>query len=82
MLFDLAVFESSDDIIASDIDINNPWHAIAKALLKWSPVVYSKFCIEDKVLGEKVAIAVNFNCENNDYWDCGVGQWFMTAIGV
>lgn len=37
--FDLAIFESSDDIIASGTDINNPWHAIAEALLKLSPVV-------------------------------------------
>jgi hypothetical protein len=69
LLFVKVIFESSDDIIASNMDSNNPWHAIAKQLLKLSSVVYNKFSIEDKTLGDQMAVAVNFNCENAEYWD-------------
>lgn len=55
VLFDLVVFESSDGIIAGDMDINNPWHAVTRALFKLSPVVANnKFSIEEKALSEKV----------------------------
>lgn len=60
LLCDLVIVESSDDIIASDMDINNPWHARARAWFKWYPVVaYNRFSIDDKTSSDQVAVAVN-----------------------
>lgn len=52
LLFDLVVFERSGDIIASGMDISNPWHAITKALFKLSPVGAYKLSFEDETLSE------------------------------
>lgn len=80
LLFDLVTFESSGDIIAGGMDINNPWHAITKALFKGSPVVAYKLSFEDETLSDQVAVVVDFKYGNKDYWDYGGGQWLMTAI--
>ena len=68
MSFDLVTFESSGDIIVSDVGINNPWHALTEALFKLSPVA-CKFSFEDETLNNQVAVAVNFKERNKDYWD-------------
>lgn len=80
LLYDLVTYESSGDIIASGVGINNPWHALMKALFKLSPVVACKFSFEDETLSDQVTVAVNFKDVNKGYWDYGVGQWLMTAL--
>ena len=79
LLFDLVIFESGGDIIASDMDINNPWHALTKALLKLSPVGAYKFSSEDETLSDQVPVAVNSKYGNKGYRDCGVRQCLMTV---